>query len=114
MTVAVVQTLGEGCDGFLADGQWNSSSGEGWSTIIEGCVRNTECSTALSTPLTPWSSSLFTYARDGRAYLSYYATHNCTGEPLDLALLAASALEQNVKALDDGLPTQQVDLGRRV
>lgn len=114
VTVAVVQTLGEGCDGFLADGQWNSSSGEGWSTIIEGCVRNTECSTALSTPLTPWSSSLFTYARDGRAYLSYYATHNCTGEPLDLALLAASALEQNVKALDDGLPTQQVDLGRRV
>lgn len=114
VTVTIVQALGEGCAGFLENGEWNSTSGEGWSTTIEGCVRNTECSTALSTPLTPWSSSRFTYARDGRAYLSYYATHNCTGDPIDLALLAANSLEFHVKALDDGLPTQNIDLGRRV
>ena len=114
VTVTVVQALGEGCAGFLEDGSWNSSSGEGWSTSFEGCVRNTECSTALSTPMTPWSSSLFTYARDGRAYLSYYATHNCTGDPLDLAVMGAAALELNVKSLDDGLPTRNVDLGNRV
>ena len=114
VTVTMVMAMGEGCAGFALNGSWTSASGEGWSSTVTGCVRNTECSTSLSSSLTLWSSTRFTYLQDGRGRVSFYTTHNCTGDLLDIAQFGAVALQGDVEALDDCLPDFDVDISSRI